>query len=149
MQTLNSFNHQSYHKPIDKLSQGYRAFIALSFLQLLLVIRHQDGVHYGMASCYHCGTLILTLSLIGRTSECEKCHADLRVCKNCAWYAPGQHWDCHENIPEAVTDKQRGNFCDYFRLNDNSPNGGTNKTSQGEQIARSRFKALFDDTPGE
>ena len=28
----------------------------------------------------------------------------------------GLQWDCRESIAEPVRDKERANFCDYFRL---------------------------------
>ena len=34
--------------------------------------------------------------------------------KNCKFYVPGAHYDCHETIEEAVTDKAHRNFCDFF-----------------------------------
>ncbi len=48
---------------------------------------------------------------------CLQCGKDLHVCKNCRFYKPGVYRDCAETVPEAVTDKERGNFCEYFQLN--------------------------------
>ena len=51
-----------------------------------------------------------------RGDECPLCHADLHVCKACEFYESGAHNDCRESSAEFVNDKERGNFCDYFRV---------------------------------
>ena len=51
-----------------------------------------------------------------RGDECPLCHADLHVCKACEFYESGAHNDCRESSAEYVNDKERGNFCDYFRV---------------------------------
>jgi hypothetical protein len=58
---------------------------------------------------------------------------------NCRFYSPGSHWDCSETIPEAVRDKERGNFCDFFELNPKylSPSSGESGPPAGAAKARS------------
>lgn len=51
-----------------------------------------------------------------RGDECPLCHADLYVCKACDFYENGFHNDCREASAEFVSDKERSNFCDYFRV---------------------------------
>ena len=78
-----------------------------------------------------------------RSGVCPKCGKDLRVCLNCVFYSPGAHWDCRENIPEAVRDKDRANFCDYFRFRQ----GGAAEPGPGrakKENARDAFEQLFD-----
>ena len=83
-----------------------------------------------------------------RNDECPFCHADLHVCKACDFYESGAHNDCRESSAEFVSDKERGNFCDYFRVkkdcriksdNDNSVKPGIDKAA----AARDAFNALF------
>lgn len=69
-----------------------------------------------MRSCYSCGTALDDKLEVHRATECPSCRRDLRVCRNCTFYAPGSHWDCSETVPEGVLDKERANFCDYFRF---------------------------------
>ena len=83
-----------------------------------------------------------------RGDECPFCHADLHVCKACDFYESGAHNDCRESSADMVTDKERANFCDYFRssrslsLSKGADNGtGTDKAS----AARNAFNALFGD----
>jgi len=35
---------------------------------------------------------------------------------NCDFYSETSHWECRESISEAVQDKERSNYCDFFRL---------------------------------
>lgn len=96
-----------------------------------------------MAHCYHCGQEIAEGSPIVRSSECPSCRRDLRVCRNCRHFSPGSHWDCRETVSDQVVDKERANFCDWFKLGDQgrSGAGGDDKA----QKARDGFAALFGD----
>lgn len=98
-----------------------------------------------------------------RGDECPLCHADLHVCKACDFYESGAHNDCRESSAEYVTDKERSNFCDYFRvkasLRQAQEPQGTAQEPQGVQgaqgvqggqndkaaAARNAFNALFGD----
>jgi hypothetical protein len=50
-----------------------------------------------------------------RNDTCPKCLADLHSCLQCGFYSPGRHNDCAEPQADRVVDKERANFCDYFR----------------------------------
>ena len=50
-----------------------------------------------------------------RSTTCFSCRADARVCLNCTFYDRLAHWECRETIGEAVLEKERANFCDWFR----------------------------------
>jgi hypothetical protein len=39
----------------------------------------------------------------------------LHVCKLCEWYSTSVAKHCREPIAEEVKDKERANFCDYFK----------------------------------
>lgn len=80
-----------------------------------------------------------------RSTECPGCKRDVRVCRNCRHYAPGSHWDCRESISDEVVDKERANFCDWFKLADSGPTGKT-KEAERENQARKGFAALFGDS---
>ena len=32
------------------------------------------------------------------------------------FYSPGSHYDCRETVDDPVSDKERSNFCDSFRV---------------------------------
>ena len=75
-----------------------------------------------------------------RGDECPYCHADLHVCKACDFYENGSHNDCRESSAEFVNDKERRNFCDYFRPSKKITKGeGTSKADE----SKAAFDALF------
>ena len=76
-----------------------------------------------------------------RGDECPLCHADLHVCKACEFFESGAHNDCRETSAEYVGDKERGNFCDYFRPGTKieAGAGGVDKAA----AAKDAFNALF------
>lgn len=66
--------------------------------------------------CWKCGASLAELSLpLQRLDECRKCHAELHVCKLCEWYDVAVAKHCREPIAEEVRDKERANYCDYFK----------------------------------
>lgn len=76
---------------------------------------------------------------VHRTTECPHCGADLHACKGCAFYSPGSHYDCHERVEEAVRDKERANFCDWFRAAERADGSGADRGA----AARDAFARLF------
>ena len=68
-----------------------------------------------MKTCFKCGTPI-ELEKVSRRDECTKCGADLRVCLNCAFYAESKANACVEPRVEPVKEKDRANYCDFFRF---------------------------------
>lgn len=91
--------------------------------------------------CWKCGSNI-EVGEIYRTSECPECKADLHSCKACSFFSPGNHFDCKESIDNLVTDKERANFCDYFRANKNLNPSASNAKSKAEE-AKAAFNSLF------
>lgn len=66
--------------------------------------------------CWKCGASLADLSLpLRRLDECRQCHAELHVCKLCEWYSISVAKHCRETVAEEVKDKERANFCDYFK----------------------------------
>lgn len=94
-----------------------------------------------MAVCNFCGNPFPE-GKIFRTTLCSKCGRELKICLNCDFYAPGVHWDCRETIPEAVREKDRANFCDYFRPRSG---GGKAAENRGTEGSRAGFEKLFGD----
>lgn len=89
--------------------------------------------------CWKCKKEI-SVEKPGRTDECPLCRADLHVCKACEFYESGAHNDCRETSAEFVSDKERSNFCDYFRAGTKIT--GTDGNSRA-QAARDAFNSLF------
>ena len=93
-----------------------------------------------MRACYSCGQTLGEDMKVFRGTGCSSCGRDLRVCRNCEFYCPGSHWDCHETIDEQVIDKEKANFCSYFRFR---PSEKSDKEDSPRQEARSDFDRLF------
>jgi hypothetical protein len=66
--------------------------------------------------CWKCGASLAELSLpLRRLDECKQCGAELHVCRMCVDYDTTVAKSCREPIAEEVQDKERANFCDYFK----------------------------------
>lgn len=92
--------------------------------------------------CWKCKKAI-EISEIYRTSTCPVCGTDLHSCKNCQFYAPGSHYNCHETVDEEVRDKERANFCDFFRAKKLFDGAASGKTDDAAAKARDAFASLF------
>jgi hypothetical protein len=89
-----------------------------------------------MKTCHTCGALI-ELEMVGRRDECPRCGADLHVCLNCNFYDPGRANQCYEPQAERVTEKDRSNFCDYFRFQEQG------RIASGKTNAEKAWRDLF------
>lgn len=96
-----------------------------------------------MSTCYHCGREWPAGQAVQRSSECPGCRRDVRVCRNCRHYSPGSHWDCRESVGDQVADKERANFCDWFKFAEARPAAPDGADRAGQ--ARRGFASLFGD----
>ena len=98
-----------------------------------------------MGQCHSCGVELPADLPIFRETECPDCSKPLKVCLNCTFYERGAQWDCRETIAEPVREKDRANFCDYFRLRGGPRAGGgaAGAEQRRAQQARSDFDKLF------
>ena len=100
--------------------------------------------HGAMGQCHSCGVELPRDVPIFRETECPNCSRPLKVCLNCAFYERGAQWDCRETIAEPVRDKDRANFCDYFRLRAGPRgNGAADAEQRRAKRARTDFDKLF------
>ena len=66
--------------------------------------------------CWKCGDELPDTGLpIGRNDACNNCHAELHVCKMCEFYDLHISDSCREPIADSVNNKEKANFCGYFR----------------------------------
>ncbi len=66
--------------------------------------------------CWKCGASIDYLTPpIERLDACKACGAEIHVCKMCFDYDTSYAHHCREPIAEEVKDKERANFCDFFK----------------------------------
>lgn len=97
-----------------------------------------------MGQCHSCGVELPPDVPIFRETECPNCSRPLKVCLNCTFYERGAQWDCRETIAEPVRDKERANFCDYFRLRAGPRgNGAGDAERRRAKRARTDFDKLF------
>jgi len=101
--------------------------------------------HGAMHACHFCGAPVHEPRNVHRSTTCDSCHRDLKICLNCRFYSPGAHWDCSESIDEPVRDKDRSNFCTFFVFRDaaSGPARRQSAAQQSEQKARQALDKLF------
>ena len=91
--------------------------------------------------CWKCGRFIGDLPLpLGRLAECKACHAELHVCKLCEFYDPHIADQCREPVADFVKDKERANFCDYFKPR---PDAYTQRENSRTQTSKADLDAIF------
>lgn len=91
--------------------------------------------------CWKCGADISHLPFpLGRMSKCEACRADLHVCRLCKFYDKSRANQCQEPVADAVTDKQRSNFCGYFQAKQDAFEQANSSTVAD---AQNELSALF------
>jgi hypothetical protein len=57
----------------------------------------------------------ITETKIHIRDECPACGRDLHICLNCEFYDRNAYRQCRESIREPVQDKEKANYCDFFR----------------------------------
>lgn len=69
-------------------------------------------------NCYQCGNELSfsDYETIQRSEECPKCLSSLRCCKMCSFYDNMSYNECRESSAERIVEKEKANFCGYFRL---------------------------------
>ena len=89
-----------------------------------------------MKTCFKCGAAI-ELEKISRRDECPRCGTDLRACLNCTFYAESKANACVEPQAEPVKEKDRANYCDFFRFKE------TEQKKSGKAEAEKAWSDLF------
>ena len=94
-------------------------------------------------ACYRCGESLAALSLpLSRQDQCPACSADLHVCKMCVHFDRHVPRQCREDGAEDVTEKERTNFCDWFKPSETA----FDPTRKAEaDAAQDALAALFGD----
>ena len=91
--------------------------------------------------CWRCGTAVNSAQLpITRLEQCLHCHADLHVCRLCRFWNPRYTSKCSHDHAEPPLDRERANFCQYFRP---APGACRNAGAPGGETARTDLEALF------
>jgi len=90
--------------------------------------------------CWFCGSP-LPDTRIGFRDVCATCGKEIHVCRHCIFFKPGAFRDCLETVPEAVSDKERMNFCEYFKADPSKVSDG--KARNAASSAKNAFDNLF------
>jgi len=90
--------------------------------------------------CSYCGSP-LPGGVIGFRDLCVSCGRELHICRHCRFFKPGVYQDCTETVPEAVRDKDRMNFCEYFKPDPARVTGSAGKDASKK--AKNAFEGLF------
>ena len=103
-----------------------------------------------MGTCFACGAAFDPDLEIFRTTTCPSCGKDAHVCLNCRFYDTSVHMECRESIAEPVAQKDRSNFCEYFKLRETAgrgPGSGGPAPADDDRATRARDAAerLFGD----
>lgn len=54
--------------------------------------------------------------ILGRHEDCDHCGSDLRVCMMCTFYDKKSYNECREPVAERIVEKEKANYCDFFKL---------------------------------
>ena len=66
---------------------------------------------------WHCGVLVSEEPLpLSTYAECRPCRAQLHCCRQCQHYNPRLRADCDEPRAESHSEREKANFCDWFKL---------------------------------
>ncbi|MBF0272448.1 MAG: hypothetical protein HQL98_10330 [Magnetococcales bacterium] len=65
----------------------------------------------------------------GRSEVCAGCMKETRVCLNCRFHDTGSYNECRETVAERIVDKDRSNFCDFFKPKGSLPRNETLRAS--------------------
>ena len=75
--------------------------------------------------CYACNNPldIDSGSKILRHDECIHCQTELHCCKMCSFYDSKVYNECREPLAERIVDKEKANFCSYFKIGNKEQSG--------------------------
>jgi hypothetical protein len=90
--------------------------------------------------CFHCQRELALNGKVSRQDQCPHCGSDLHCCLNCEFYDPYAHNRCKEPQAEYVSDREKANFCDYFRFRSSEKNGAQ---MEAKEKAKAEWEALF------
>lgn len=91
-----------------------------------------------MKICHACRREVEPPDPVGRKAVCPFCRTDLRCCLNCRFHDSAAYNQCHESQADRVLEKDRANFCEYFRYRE-----GGSQPGSGTPPGRDRLEGLF------
>ena len=89
------------------------------------------------AACWSCGKA-LDANNFHRLDSCEQCGRDTHVCKNCEHHDRAYNNECRESSADRVVEKEKSNFCDYFKAS-----GRAGGSAPEKDALKAAAEALF------
>lgn len=82
-----------------------------------------------MGACPHCGQKVPFMEAFppGRADRCSSCGRDLRNCLACKNYDRTAYNECRETNADRVVDKEKANFCEWFKFGPSAASSGPTK----------------------
>ncbi|MCB1111666.1 MAG: hypothetical protein H7A37_03795 [Chlamydiales bacterium] len=76
--------------------------------------------------CWHCGKPLepFDFGKVPFKEVCPHCDSWLHCCKNCVYYKPGMPNDCQVPGTDPVTDREKFNYCEEYKLLGQAPKKG-------------------------
>jgi hypothetical protein len=67
--------------------------------------------------CWQCKSAVTDQPLpLSTYAECRDCRAQLHCCRQCQHFNPRLRVDCDEPRAESHSEREKSNFCDWFKL---------------------------------
>ena len=89
--------------------------------------------------CWSCGKTVETNNF-HRLDSCTHCGRDTHVCKNCEHHDRAYNNECRESQADRVLEKEKSNFCDYFKPSHRAGGSGAKSLSDLQSAAEALFK---------
>ena len=89
--------------------------------------------------CWSCGKPI-EANNFHRLDSCLHCGNDTHVCKNCTHYDRAYNNECVESQADRQVEKEKSNFCDYFKASDRIGGTGGKTLNDMKSAAEALFK---------
>jgi hypothetical protein len=91
--------------------------------------------------CAECGA-VLPITADSLT-QCPQCRAQLRACRQCAYFEPARRFECTQPILERISDKRARNECAHFSLMvtvERDTSGGSTRPEDARRAFGNLFK---------
>ena len=73
-----------------------------------------------MFACHFCKKPVEIERKVGFREECPHCRQELHLCLNCRDYDLNAYHQCRESQADFVSQKDKGNLCEYFSFRESS-----------------------------
>jgi hypothetical protein len=90
-----------------------------------------------MGVCWSCNKTI-DANNYHRLDRCDSCGKDTHACRNCEFHDRAFNNECTESQADRVVDKEKSNFCDYFK-----PSGRAGGNAASKDALKAAAEALF------